>query len=254
LIPIFKGIGIMSYSFVTCNDAVFSVRREIKVEETLSQKLVQTAQDAATNWTKGRIEKMLSPPLPPSQINADEAGSPDTKSKMPPKVAIASPAEEPSPKLTGPAVSEVIVDPEGARNGGEARSMRPSAERMIAVPMTPEGGTYVVPVVINNALTLNFVLDSGAAAADVFSTLARTGSVTTTDITGKQTYVLADGSKTQLPTFIIRSLKVGDRVVENVRASVASSSGSLLLGQSFLERFRSWSIDNTKHELRLEPH
>jgi predicted aspartyl protease len=79
-------------------------------------------------------------------------------------------------------------------------------------------------------------------------------SVTTSDITGKQTYVLADGSKAQSPTFIIRSLKVGDRVVANVRASVASSTGSLLLGQSFLERFKSWSIDNTKHELRLEPH
>ena len=124
--------------------------------------------------------------------------------------------------------------------------------------LTPEGGTYVVPVVINNALTLDFVLDSGAAdvtvPADVFSTLARTGSVTSSDISGKQTYVLADGSKTQSPTFIIRSLKVGDGVVENIRASVTSSSGSLLLGQSFLERFKSWSIDNTKHELHLEPH
>ena len=27
----------------------------------------------------------------------------------------------------------------------------------------------------------------------------------------------------------------------------------LLLGQSFLEHFKSWSIDNVKHELVLEP-
>ena len=85
-----------------------------------------------------------------------------------------------------------------------------------------------------------------------FGTLVRTGSIKGSDITGKQTYVLADGSKLQSPTFLIRSLKVGDTLVENVRGSVASTEGSLLLGQSFLERFKSWSIDNSNHELLLK--
>jgi hypothetical protein len=52
--------------------------------------------------------------------------------------------------------------------------------------------------------------------------------------------------------FIIRSLKVGNYVVENVRASIASPKATLLLGQSFLRHFKSWSIDNTKHALVLE--
>jgi predicted aspartyl protease len=47
-------------------------------------------------------------------------------------------------------------------------------------------------------------------------------------------------------------LKIGDLVVEDVKASVTPSHASLLLGQSFLERFKSWSIDNTTHELLLE--
>ena len=131
-----------------------------------------------------------------------------------------------------------------------------SSEGSISVQMKKEGGTYVVPVLINNAITLDFVLDSGASdvsvPADVFRTLVRTGSIKDLDITGKQTYVLADGSKLQSPTFIIRSLKVGDTFVENVRGSVASTEASLLLGQSFLERFRSWSIDNTNHALLLK--
>ena len=38
-----------------------------------------------------------------------------------------------------------------------------------------------------------------------------------------------------------------------VACSVAATEGSLLLGQSFLERFESWSIDNTNHELLLAP-
>src|SRR5262249_39266645 len=56
------------------------------------------------------------------------------------------------------------------------------------------------------------------------------------------------------PVIYIRNqvAKVGDMVVENVIGSVGPMQGSLL-GQSFLERFRSWSIDNTNHVLLLEP-
>jgi hypothetical protein len=46
--------------------------------------------------------------------------------------------------------------------------------------------------------------------------------------------------------FIIGSLKIGGRVVENIRGSIASPKGSLLLGQSFLRNLSSWSLDNGK--------
>ena len=35
--------------------------------------------------------------------------------------------------------------------------------------------------------------------------------------------------------------------------SVTPSGGTLLLGQSFLGRFKAWSIDNAQHKLVLEP-
>ena len=124
-----------------------------------------------------------------------------------------------------------------------------------SVPMRIEGGTYVVPVLINDAITLDFIVDSGAAdvsnPADVVMTLMRTKTLKDTDFLGEQTYVLADGSKVPSQTFVIRSLKVGDKVLENVNGSVASVHGSLLLGQTFLSRFKSWSVDNTKHALVL---
>jgi clan AA aspartic protease (TIGR02281 family) len=127
----------------------------------------------------------------------------------------------------------------------------------IEVPLQKESDTFVVPVLINDAITLDFMVDSGASdvsvPADVFSVLVRTGTIRDTDILGEQTYVLADGSTRQTPTFMIKSLKVGSIVVENVRGGVAPARGSLLLGQSFLEHFKSWSIDNTKKELLLEP-
>jgi clan AA aspartic protease (TIGR02281 family) len=118
------------------------------------------------------------------------------------------------------------------------------------------GGTFIVPVTINNALQLAFVIDSGASdvsvPADVVLTLVRARTITDTDFLGKRLYGLADGSTVPSQTFHIRSLAVGDRTLENVTGSVAPASASLLLGQSFLGRFRSWSIANQRMVLVLE--
>jgi clan AA aspartic protease (TIGR02281 family) len=123
------------------------------------------------------------------------------------------------------------------------------------IPMLDEGGVYFVPVLINETITLKFVVDSGAAdvsiPADVLTTLMRAGTITQLDLVGTQTYTLADGSTTSLPTFRIRSLKIGDIVLRDVLGSVANSKGDLLLGQSALGRFKSWSMDNTTHALVL---
>ena len=127
---------------------------------------------------------------------------------------------------------------------------------ILSIPMKAEGGIYVVPVVINDAITLDFVVDSGAAdvsiPVDVVLTLMRTGTINDSDFLGEKTYVLADGSTVPSRTFRIRSLKVGNRVLANVIGSVSSVQGSLLLGQSFLSRFKSWSVDNTEHSLVLK--
>ncbi len=79
--------------------------------------------------------------------------------------------------------------------------------------------------------------------ADVVMTLVRTGTIGDDDFLGKQTYQLADGSTVPSQRFIIRSLKVGDRTLENVVGGIVPVTGSLLLGQSFLSRFKSVSID-----------
>jgi clan AA aspartic protease (TIGR02281 family) len=154
-----------------------------------------------------------------------------------------------------PQASQVASrDDEGVSRPLASNRNPPSPE---GVPMKMDGGIFVVPVEINGTVTLDFAVDSGATyvsvPADVFLTLKRTGTVKDSDVVGQRTYILADGSKSQSATFTIRSLSVGNTVVENVQASVMPSQGSLLLGQSFLERLKSWSIDNTKHELLLEP-
>jgi len=132
-------------------------------------------------------------------------------------------------------------------------SQAPNGETFIALEKS--GGTYVVPVLINNVITLKFVVDSGAAdvsiPADVFLTLVRTGTVQDTDFIGTQTYTLADGSTVPSATFRIRSLVAGNFAISNVTASIAPAASPLLLGQSFLSRFKSWSIDNARKALVL---
>jgi gag-polyprotein putative aspartyl protease len=131
-----------------------------------------------------------------------------------------------------------------------------SVGRPTLIPIQGDGGTFTVPVTINNRLTLDFIIDSGASdvaiPADVVLTLMRTGTISKTDFLGSQIYQLADGSRIPSQTFRIRLLRVGDRVLRDVSASIAPVQGGLLLGQSFLSRFSSWSIDNQRHVLVLE--
>jgi tetratricopeptide (TPR) repeat protein len=116
------------------------------------------------------------------------------------------------------------------------------------VKMQPVGGVLVLPVRFNETITLNAIVDSGASdvsvPADIVLTLMRSNTVTESDFLGEKTYVLADGSKVPSRQFRIKSLRVGNKTLQNVVATVASINADILLGQSFLSKFRSWSIDN----------
>jgi predicted aspartyl protease len=132
----------------------------------------------------------------------------------------------------------------------------PAAPGTIEIALEPGHGTLLVPVRVNNAIDLKFVVDSGAGdvtiPADVFRTLLRQGSIRRSDLLGTGVFVLADGSRVPAQVFVLRSLRVGTREIHDVTASVTNSNGSLLLGQSFLRRFKSWSIDNRRKVLVLQ--
>jgi gag-polyprotein putative aspartyl protease/Putative peptidoglycan binding domain len=123
------------------------------------------------------------------------------------------------------------------------------------IPLRPYGKLSVVPVRINDAITLQFILDSGASdvqiPADVAMTLARAGTIFESDILANQTCTLADGSEVKCEACMLRELRLGNHVVKNVTASIGSPKGELLLGQSFLSRFGAWTIDNARSVLVL---
>ena len=140
------------------------------------------------------------------------------------------------------------------RHGGAPEPATPVDDSNI-VPLEVRGGTYLVRVTINSQITLKFVIDSGASdvsmPADVVLTLIRTETINKSDFIGKQNYQMADGSTAPSQRFIIRSLRVGDLILENVTGGIAPVEGQLLLGQSFLSRFKSWAIDNQRQVLIL---
>ena len=123
------------------------------------------------------------------------------------------------------------------------------------VQLELEHGTFMVPVLINKAISLPFVLDTGATGVaiprDVFLTLLRTRTVAKSDFVGKGTCALADGSEQSCDLFVLREVRVGNHVVRNVIANVTPVEGDPLLGQSFLSKLQGWAIDNTHHALIL---
>lgn len=126
-----------------------------------------------------------------------------------------------------------------------------------SIRLVDEHGMLQVPVTINGQFSLNFTVDSGATdvciPANIFNSLTRAGTVSSRDFLDRRAYELADGSTEFSQRFRIRSLRVGDIELRDVIALVVPSTGSPLLGQSFLSRLKSWSIDNERHVLLITP-
>lgn len=121
------------------------------------------------------------------------------------------------------------------------------------IVLQADRGGYSVSGRINDAMTLKFVLDSGAAVvalpSDVVEALTKSGAIQPVDILGHAIYITADGKHHKGTTLMLRQLDVGGHVVTNVRAAVGPASTTPLLGQSFLTKFKSWTLDNQRHML-----
>ena len=123
------------------------------------------------------------------------------------------------------------------------------------IPLRREGNTYSVPVLVNGIIPIAFVLDTGAGdvllPADVVFTLLRTGTLQSSDFISYRPYILADGRELPSAQFKIRELQVGQYTARNVIAGVGRLGSDPLLGQSFLSRFGSATIDYKRNVLVL---
>jgi predicted aspartyl protease len=70
--------------------------------------------------------------------------------------------------------------------------------------------------------------------------------MTVADQLGSKTYMMADGSLVPSKIYRMASLRIGDMVMQDVTVRISAAKSSLLLGQSFLSRLKSWSMDNAR--------
>ena len=125
-----------------------------------------------------------------------------------------------------------------------------------SIKLKQSGGVYMLPVRINDTVTVPFVLDSGAAEVsipdDVFSVLRRSDTINQSDFIGTGTYTLAGGTTVTSDRYILHEMSVGDHIITDVVANVVSVKGDPLLGQSFLQKLPAWTLDNAQHALVLQ--
>ena len=124
------------------------------------------------------------------------------------------------------------------------------------VAMERENGVYKVPVTVNG-VPMKFILDTGASLISMSETEAESmyerGAITTADIIGRSRFQDATGAISPGAVVRLKSVQIGDRVLENVRANIVSGSKApLLLGQSALSQFGKISVDYRRNVVTFD--
>jgi hypothetical protein len=118
--------------------------------------------------------------------------------------------------------------------------------------LSESNGVFHVPIKLGTQNGL-FVLDSGAGEVNISSefeqSLRANGIIKDEDYLNSGLYKLADGSIQSCRRVLLRSMVICNFKVKNVTASIG---GTMLLGKSFFDKFKRWSIDNNKSTLYLE--
>jgi len=125
------------------------------------------------------------------------------------------------------------------------------------IKMKRIGKLYEIPIEINSVLKTNFLLDTGASdvflSPEIIITLKRSGTLSENNFIGYNYYTFADGDTERCKKYLIKEMKIGDRVVNNIVCAVANNIiGDMLLGQSFLDKLGNIKINYTTNELIIE--
>lgn len=138
----------------------------------------------------------------------------------------------------------------------EQQSSRPFFHGKTVVKMEKVGGVYQIPVEVNGT-KMSFIFDTGASIISISQTeaifLYKQGKLTKDDIKGTANFSDANGDISEGTIISLKTIKIGDRVLNNIDASVVNNlTAPLLFGQSALEKFGKISIDNSRGEVTFE--
>lgn len=130
-------------------------------------------------------------------------------------------------------------------------------EQITEVPITRKaGGTFNVDCTVNG-LSLNMIFDTGASDVTISKVEAdfmlKNNYLSKEDIKGKKYYQIADGGIAEGTVITLKEVKIGDAVLHNVDASVVKSQKApLLLGESVLQKFGTFTVDNINSKLIIK--
>lgn len=107
-----------------------------------------------------------------------------------------------------------------------------------------------------NGIPLRFIFDTGASAVFISPAealvLIKQGTLNEEDFIGQEQYQDATGGVSVGTVINLKEVKIGNKILRNVKASVSDNIESpLLLGQSALEQFGSIEIDNRSDRIIL---
>jgi len=124
------------------------------------------------------------------------------------------------------------------------------------VKMEKIDGVFQIPVEIDG-VKMSFVFDTGASTISISeseaSFLRKQGLLLDSDIKGNANFQDATGQFSEGTIINIKTVKIGDRVLSNIEASVVHNlNAPLLFGQSALARFGKIFIDNNNETITFE--
>ena len=126
-----------------------------------------------------------------------------------------------------------------------------------SVPLEEAGGVYIASCKINDS-DARFIFDTGAAAVtlslEYYNKAVANGSLLKIDVLPEVVnFQIANGDIIEGRMINLRSFKIGDLEIRNVLATIISSQDSdMLLGQTLLKRFGSYTIDNNNNKLIIQ--
>ncbi|MBP6182919.1 retropepsin-like aspartic protease [Flavobacterium sp.] len=129
-------------------------------------------------------------------------------------------------------------------------------EETNVIKMESENGVKYVWVEIND-LKLRFIFDTGASSICISpaeaTVLYRQGTLKREDILDVEYFQDATGKISEGTKINLRTVKVGNIILENIDATVIDNiNAPLLLGQTVFEKFGNIEIDNINNEIILK--
>ena len=119
--------------------------------------------------------------------------------------------------------------------------------------MKNKNGVYYIPTEVNG-YSMEFVFDTGASTVSISLAeamlLYKNGKLQKTDILGSQYFSDANGDISEGTKIILRKIKIGNKILNNIEASVVHNlEAPLLLGQSAIKKLGKYTFDTNNNML-----